>query len=137
MSDVIARLSVLLRPVGARCFRLRANLPESRTLREHDPTSTAKYPMLRRPSPDPAFYAILTLYVCMYGHTYGKGMDQPGKVASPARGQLNRKNEYFPIRVRAWEFGLARRPILVPVQTQYFNTSLGRLYREYREIGVY
>ena len=24
-------------------------------------------------------------------------MDQPGKVASPARGQLNRKNEYFPI----------------------------------------
>ena len=28
-------------------------------------------------------------------------MDQPGKVASPARGQLNRKNEYFPVRVRA------------------------------------
>ena len=27
-------------------------------------------------------------------------MDQPGKVASPARGQLNRKNEYFPVRVR-------------------------------------
>ena len=39
-------------------------------------------------------------------------MDQPGKVAaSPARGKLNRKNEYFPVRVelRAWEFGLARR----------------------------
>ena len=28
-------------------------------------------------------------------------MDQPGKVASPARGQLNRKNGYFPIRVRS------------------------------------
>ena len=27
----------------------------------------------------------------MYGHTYNKGMDQPGKVASPARGQLNRE----------------------------------------------
>ena len=27
----------------------------------------------------------------MYGHTYSKSMDQPGKVASPARGQLNRK----------------------------------------------
>ena len=26
-------------------------------------------------------------------------MDQPGKVASPVRGQLNRKNEYFPVRV--------------------------------------
>ena len=37
----------------------------------------------------------------MYGHTYSTSMDQPGKVASPARGQLNRKNEYFPVRVRA------------------------------------
>ena len=27
----------------------------------------------------------------MYDHTYSKSMDQPGKVASPARGQLNRK----------------------------------------------
>ena len=35
------------------------------------------------------------MYVCMYGHTYSKSMDQPGKVASPARGQLKRKNEYF------------------------------------------
>ena len=38
--------------------------------------------------------------------TYGKSMDQPGKVANPARGQLNRKNEYLPTRVRATEFGL-------------------------------
>ena len=38
---------------------------------------------------------------CMYGHTYSKSLDQPGKVTSPARGQLNRKNEYFPVRVRA------------------------------------
>ena len=29
----------------------------------------------------------------MYGHTYSKGMDQPGKVANPACGQLNRENE--------------------------------------------
>ena len=32
-------------------------------------------------------------------------MDQPGKVASPARGQLNRKNKYLPVRVsclRIW-----------------------------------
>ena len=45
----------------------------------------------------------------MYGHTYGKSMDQPGKVANLARGQLNRENEYFSVRVHAWEFGLARR----------------------------
>ena len=46
----------------------------------------------------------------MYGHTFSKkSMDQPGKVANPARGQLNRENEYFPVRVRAREFGLARR----------------------------
>ena len=38
----------------------------------------------------------------MYGHTYNKSMDQPGKVANPARGQLIREeNEYFPVRVRA------------------------------------
>ena len=36
-------------------------------------------------------------------------MDQPGKVANPARGQLNRKNEYSPVPVCAGEFGLARR----------------------------
>ena len=33
--------------------------------------------------------------------TYSKGKDQPGKVANPARGQLNRENEYFPVPVRA------------------------------------
>ena len=36
-------------------------------------------------------------------------MDQPGKVAEPARGQLNRDNKHFPITVRVWEIGLARR----------------------------
>ena len=48
----------------------------------------------------------------MYGHhhhTYSKIMTQPGKVANPARGQLNRENEHFPVRVCAREFGLARR----------------------------
>ena len=29
----------------------------------------------------------------MYGHTYSKSMDQPGKVANPARGQLNREEK--------------------------------------------
>ena len=33
--------------------------------------------------------------VCMlYCHTYSKSKDQPGKVANPARGQLNRGNSY-------------------------------------------
>ena len=27
-------------------------------------------------------------------------MDQPGKVVISARGQMNRENEYFPVRVR-------------------------------------
>ena len=37
------------------------------------------------------------MYVCMYGHTYSKSIDQPGKVADdPARGQLNRENRMFP-----------------------------------------
>ena len=32
------------------------------------------------------------MYVCMYGHYIEQSMDQPGKVANPARGQLNREN---------------------------------------------
>ena len=38
---------------------------------------------------------------CMHGHTYSKIMDQLGKVANRARGQLDRDNESFPVRVRA------------------------------------
>ena len=38
---------------------------------------------------------------CMYGHIYSKSMDQPGKVANPARGQLNRENGFFSVPVRA------------------------------------
>ena len=37
-------------------------------------------------------------YVCMY---VCMSKNQPGKVANPARGQLNRENEYFPVPVRA------------------------------------
>ena len=33
--------------------------------------------------------------------TYGKSMDQPSKVANPARGQLNREKEHFPVPVLA------------------------------------
>ena len=42
-------------------------------------------------------------------HTYIKSMDQPGKAANPARGQLNRENDHLPVRVRALESGLAKR----------------------------
>ena len=40
------------------------------------------------------------LCICMV-ITYSNGQDQPGKAANPARGQLNRENEYFPVPVRA------------------------------------
>ena len=33
--------------------------------------------------------------------TFSKSKDQPDKVASPARGQLNRENEYLSLLVRA------------------------------------
>ena len=45
----------------------------------------------------------------MYGHTFSNSMDPPGKITNPARGQLNRENYFFPVRVPALEFGLARR----------------------------
>ena len=63
----------------------------------------------------------------MYGHKYSKkSMDQPGKVANPARGQLNRENEYFPIRARACEFGLARRGSAVPSPVSLLMSTLKR-----------
>ena len=37
----------------------------------------------------------------MYGHTCSMSMDQPGKVANPARSQLSKENYYFPVRVHA------------------------------------
>ena len=36
-------------------------------------------------------------------------MGQPGKVANPARGPLNRGNQYPPVPVGALNFGLGRR----------------------------
>ena len=36
----------------------------------------------------------------MYGHHIWQSMDQLGKVANPARGQLNRENEYSPVPVQ-------------------------------------
>ena len=46
----------------------------------------------------------ITIRMCtlaMEGHPITHSMDQPGKVANPACGQLNRENEYFPVPVRA------------------------------------
>ena len=40
------------------------------------------------------------MFVCMYGYTFSKIMDQPGKVTNPANsGQLNRENEYFHVEL--------------------------------------
>ena len=45
---------------------------------------------------------LLTRCIRMFGHTYSESMYQTGvRVANPARGQLNRENEYFPVSVRA------------------------------------
>ena len=36
-----------------------------------------------------------------YSYTDSKSSDQPGKVANPARDQLNRDNACFPVPIRA------------------------------------
>ena len=43
-------------------------------------------------------YVMYVYMVITYGNSL---MDQPGKVAHPARGQLTRENGYFPVPVRA------------------------------------
>ena len=57
----------------------------------------------------------------MYGMviTYSKSMDQPGKVANPARGQLNRENEHSPVPVRASRDGFSRPVPRQPVYSPY------------------
>ena len=45
------------------------------------------------------YYVLVCMYVCMATHIAINSMNQPDKVANPARGQLNRENEYFPVRV--------------------------------------
>ena len=40
------------------------------------------------------------MYVCMYVW-FQLSMDQPGKVANPAHGQLNRENGFYSVPVRA------------------------------------
>ena len=40
-------------------------------------------------------------YFCTIIYIAVFSLDQPGKVANPARGQLNRENEYSTVRVRA------------------------------------
>ena len=62
----------------------------------------------------------------MYGHIYSKSMDQPGQVANPARGHLNRENQYFPFafapenRVSRDGFGSP-----VPRQSTHLHTQAG------------
>ena len=56
----------------------------------------------RQPYPVDPYYAISYDHTYIeYGHTHSKSMNRPGQVANPARGQFNRENEYFSVRVRA------------------------------------
>ena len=50
--------------------------------------------------PASILYLLPSDKVCMV-ITYSKSKDQPSKIVNPARGQLNRENIYFPVRVRA------------------------------------
>ena len=52
-----------------------------------------------------------------------KNMDQPGKV-SPERGPLNKKTEYFPVRLRAWEASNVQRAIGL------LSSTHGQRYRQ-------
>ena len=47
-------------------------------------------------------------------------MDQPGKVANPARGQLNRENKYSPVPVRALRIWSRETGSAVPSRVSLF-----------------
>ena len=49
------------------------------------------------------FYLVTTGWISINKKNHSKSMDQPVNVANPARGQLNRENEYFPVRVQVYK----------------------------------
>ena len=69
--------------------------------------------------------------VCMYiilSHIYSKSMDQPGKVASPARGQLNRKKMNISLSALFVPENLVSRDGFgspVPLQPAHLHTQAG------------
>ena len=77
----------------------------------------------------------------MYGHTYIKSMDQPGKVTNPARGQLNRTGETnislsaFALENMASRDGFSRVNLLISVLRLNLVLTYGIL-PEFRK-GVY
>ena len=54
-------------------------------------------------------YGWTRVTVCMHGQHTQKSMDGPGMVAIRAHGRITRKNDVFPVPVRAYEIGLAKR----------------------------
>ena len=71
----------------------------------------------------------------MYGHHVQQSTDQPGKVANPARGQLNRENEYSPSPY-APENLVSRGVFGSPVPRQpapYLHTQAGHSLENYIE----
>ena len=72
-SDFSLKIMILWQWAGFVCVSTQSGVSKSRT---KDP------------------FARMVICTDMYGHTYSKSIDQPGKAANPARGQLNRENEY-------------------------------------------
>ena len=59
--------------------------------------------------------------------TYSKGKNQPSKVANPARGQLNRENEFFSVPVRALKFWVREIGSAVLSRVSLLVSKLSRL----------
>ena len=58
-------------------------------------------------------------------------MDQPGKVVNPARGQLNRKHDFIPVPVHAWEFSETGSAVLFRVSLLIIHTQVALLFYAY------
>ena len=69
------------------------------------------------------YYIVYHYYLhnYMYGHTYSKSMIQPGKVADPARGPLNRGNGCFPVRVRESSIHVVESPCGLVVKRKFIS----------------
>ena len=66
---------------------------------EESPNARVKMEPAKRDEGIHQKHCLNTVY--MYGQHFQQSMDQPGKVANPARNQLNRESCFFPVPVRA------------------------------------
>ena len=85
-----------------------------------------------------ALLLLLCMYTCMFTHIARVSVDQPGRVAIPARGQLNRESVFFALSAFAPENLVSRHGFGCPVSRQpaHIHTRAESVIYSNREANI-